>query len=65
MTLGTYGLFFCEPLVMRDPLLNDVAIPRAAATEDRADESEWDGLGYADILGGYLALGVVLEHCSR
>ena len=52
-------------LVMRDSLLDDVVIPRTAATKDRAEESEWGGLSGALVFYQGIALGVVIEHHPR
>lgn len=49
-------------LLMRDPLLSDVAIPGTVAAEDRADRSPWGGLSGALVFYQGLALGVVIEH---
>ena len=52
-------------LVMRDPLLDDVAIPGTAAAEDRAEGSPWGGLSGALVFWQGIALGVVIEHHPR
>ena len=52
-------------LVMRDPLLQDVAIPRTAAADDRAEGSPWGGLSGALVFNQGIALGVVIEHHPR
>ncbi len=49
-------------LVMRDPLLKDVAVPATAATQDQAEESAWDGLSGALVFYQGLALGIVVRH---
>ena len=49
-------------LVMRDPLLNDVAVSGTTATEDRPDRSPWGGLSGALVFYQGTALGVVIEH---
>ena len=49
-------------LVMRDPLLLDVAIPDTVTAEDRADRSAWGGLSGALVFHEGMALGVVIEH---
>jgi tetratricopeptide (TPR) repeat protein len=52
-------------LVMRDPLLSDVAAPGAATAEDRADGSPWGGLSGALVFHQGIGLGVVIEHHPR
>ena len=52
-------------LVMRDPLLTDVAIPGTATTRDRAEGSPWGGLSGALVFWQGIALGVVIEHHPR
>lgn len=52
-------------LVLRDPLLNDVGVPPAAAAEDRAEGSVWGGLSGALVFWHGIALGVVIEHHPR
>jgi TPR repeat protein len=52
-------------LVMRDPLLADVAIPRSTAAEDRAAGSPWGGLSGALVFHEGTALGIVIEHHPR
>ena len=52
-------------LVMRDPLLNDVAVPATVTAEDRADGSAWGGLSGALVFHEGLALGVIIEHHPR
>jgi hypothetical protein len=49
-------------LVMRDPLLNDVAVPKTASIADRASGSPWGGLPGALVFWRELALGLITEH---
>ena len=48
-------------MVMRDPLLSDVAIPDTVRQEDRTDRSPWGGLSGALVFYQGMALGVVIE----
>ena len=52
-------------LVLRDPLLDDVAVPGTVAAEDRAEGSPWGGLSGALVFCEGIALGVVIEHHPR
>jgi TPR repeat protein len=52
-------------LVMRDPLVHDVAIPGSVPAEDRAEHSPWGGLTGALVFGQGMALGVLTEHHPR
>jgi hypothetical protein len=52
-------------LVMRDPLLWDVAVPDSVAGEDRTVDSQWGGLSGALVFYAGLGLGVVVEHHPR
>jgi TPR repeat protein len=52
-------------LVMRDPLLDDVAVPDTAVNDDLAEGSEWGGLSGALVFWQGIALGVVVEHHPR
>ena len=57
----------CESglLVMRDPLLDDVAVPATVAAGDRSAQSTWGGLSGALVFHEGIALGVVIEHHPR
>ena len=52
-------------LVLRDPLLSDVSVPRTAAPQDGAADSPWGGLSGALVFYNDSALGVVVEHHPR
>jgi len=52
-------------LILRDPLLWDVAIPESVTPEDRALGSAWGGLSGALVFHGGMALGVIIEHHPR
>jgi hypothetical protein len=52
-------------LVMRDPLLLDVAVPESVAQEDRGPDSPWGGLSGALVFQAGMALGVIVEHRPR
>lgn len=52
-------------LIIRDPLLGDVAAPKTALDEDKVPESPWGGLSGALVFHRGLALGVIIEHQPR
>jgi hypothetical protein len=52
-------------LIIRDPLLGDVAVPETAIGGDLVPESPWGGLSGALVFHRGSALGVIVEHHPR
>ena len=52
-------------MVMRDPLLSDVAVPDTVHREDQTERSPWGGLSGALVFYHGMALGLVIEHHPR
>jgi len=52
-------------LVLRDPLLWDVAVPEGVTQEDLGQGSPWGGLSGALVFHTGLALGVIIQHHPR